>query len=338
MKNRSVFVLLSMCVVLILATLSFTIGCGKPEPAGPIELRAVGFLPENHPNTQQWLRFHKMIEEESNGELIVNYLGGGEVISFMDAPLALLEGPEGGFDMILSGAAFVKALVPEAMTLEMSDITQQEEHDSGYVKLVQDAHEKAGFYFVGRSTPNTGARFHLFTNKPAAKLADLKGFKISTLMMLSVPLEELGMSQINMPSAEVYSALERGVADGYIGGIDGVYPRGFHEVLEVCIDHQFLTNGMTTLMSMEGWNQIPKRLQDKLVSAQMRYESWVIEGVIKEDARQRQLLVDAGIKFIKLSPDEAETLVNAFYRANYNLVMETAPELGPKMLELIYKK
>jgi len=323
-----------LAMLLIASALAF--GCAKPAPTGPIVLKAVGFLPPTHPHTIKWLHFADMVKEKTNGELTINYLGGAEVISMNDAPLALQAGT---FDIILTGDTFYKSLVPAAASTGGSKITMAEERKAGYVTLMQKIHEKSGFYYVGRGAPSGGPEFYLFLNTktPPTKLDDLKGLKIASLMGVSGALQKLGMTQVSMASAEVYTALERGVCQGYVGSITGVTPRGYQEVLKNAVDHAYLSQSMITLMNLDSWKRLPKNLQDKLNDAQVEYEPWSEKELMKEFAAERDKLTKAGIQFVKFSPDEATKFVNTFYEDLWQWVLEKDPANGPKLKEMLFK-
>jgi len=273
-----------------------------------------------------------MVEEGTNGELTIDYLGGHEVIAMWDAPLALLEGT---VDIIQTGDTFYKSLAPGAHAMGVRKISMEEERKIGYHDLMVEVHEKAGFYYLGNGAPSGGPEFYLWLNTPAAGLGDLHGLKIASLMSIAGVCKELGMLPAPMASAEVYTALERGVVDGYIGSITGVYPRAYHEVLMLCVDHAFWSQSMPTLLSMDSWNRIPKHLQDKLIEIQIEYEQWAEEILVKDFAENRQLLTEAGIESIEFPPSEAEIFVDAFYQTSWDWIVENDPVYGPKLKDLL---
>ena len=64
--------------------------------------------------------------------------------------------------------------------------------------------------------PGTGVLFQLFLNKPIKTVADLKGMKIR-VSPTNVPfMKAVGANPVQMPPSDVYTAMERGVVDGYI--------------------------------------------------------------------------------------------------------------------------
>lgn len=335
MERKKVFILVgSVGLILMLAVLPFMAACAQPAPAPaePIVLKGLGFLPTTHPHTQKWLHFIEMVNERTNGELTIDYLGGHEVIPMIDAPLALLEGI---VDIIQTGDTFYKSLAPGAHAMGCRTISMEEERKIGYHDLMVELHEKAGFYYLGNGAPSGGPEFYLWLNREASGLEDIKGAKIASMMSIAKVCEELGMIPAPMASAEIYTALERGVVDGYIGSITGVYPRGFHEVLEVCIDHPFWSQSMPTLLSMDSWNRIPQNLQDRLIEVQIEYEQWAEEILVKDFAEHRELLTEAGIQFVKFPPNEAEVFVDAFYQSSWDWIVENDPVYGPQLKDLL---
>lgn len=341
-KRRLLTLIGSVCLILVLAVLPFMTACPAPAPPAeeekpapePIVLKAVGFLPPAHDVTKQWLHFFEMVEERTDGQVVIDYLGGGEVISFFDAPMALLGGK---VDIIASGAAFYKSLVPASRALELGALSLEKGREVGFYDLMRGVHKEAGFFFVGYSGVYHGPMFYLWTTKPVTCLDDLKGMKVVTVMDVKDALEKLGMILTPVASAELYVSLERGVSHAYIGSMTGLIPRSLDEVLTCCIEHPFIGQGMTTVMSVEGWNQIPEDLQDKILEAQSEWEVWAREETLKLNEEHRQKLEAGGIQFVKFSPDEAEEFLSTFYEAIWKELEEDAPEYVDQFREMLGK-
>lgn len=338
MKGKKLLTLIgSICLVLVLAVLPFMAACPAPEEkptTEPIVLKAVGFLPPAHDVTKQWLHFFEMVEERTDGQVVIDYLGGGEVISFLDAPMALLDGK---VDIIASGAAFYKSLVPASRALEIGALSLEKGREVGFYDLMREVHKEAGFFFVGYSGVYHGPMFYLWTTKPVTCLDDLKGMKVVTVMDVKDALEKLGMILTPVVSAELYVSLERGVSQAYIGSMTGLIPRSLDEVLTCCIEHPFIGQGMTTVMSVEGWNQIPEDLQDKILEVQSEWEVWAREETLKLNEEHRQKLEAGGMQFVKFSPDEAEEFQSTFYEAIWKELEEDAPEYVDQFREMLGK-
>jgi len=339
--KRLLTLIVGVCLILVLAALPFMTACAAPpekaEPiptTEPIVLKAVNFVPPTLPLAKLWLHFFEMVEEKTDGRVVIDYLGAGEVISMRDAPIALLEGK---FDIICSAGGLCVSLAPGAYGFELSGLSAEEERDIGFFDLTREAYKEGGFFFIGRGAPSIGPRQHnLWTTKPVTCLDDLKGMKVVTVMIiLKEALQKFGMTLTPVASAELYTALERGVCDAYIGNMAGLIPRSLDEVLTCCIDHPFLSQGMTTLMSLEGWSQIPEDLQDKILEVQREWEIWGEGEVLKEMEEHRQILEAEGIQFIKFSPDEAEEFVSAFYEEGWKVVDEVDPEYAAKFREML---
>ena len=98
MKNKGLLVLLGLCLALVLMALPFMSACAKPAPAPapapeePIKLKTICFLPVDLPYSELWLDYIDRIEEASGGRLVIENLGGPEVIPAEEQTDAVMEG------------------------------------------------------------------------------------------------------------------------------------------------------------------------------------------------------------------------------------------------------
>ena len=70
--------------------------------------------------------------------------------------------------------------------------------------------------------------FHLYLTKPITK-SDLTGLKLRITPVYREFFQALGATVVQTAPGEVYTALERGVVDGYGWPITGIFDLGWHE-------------------------------------------------------------------------------------------------------------
>jgi TRAP-type C4-dicarboxylate transport system substrate-binding protein len=112
------------------------------------------------------------VNNESQGELRVELLGGPEVFPVSDQINALSKGL---VDVVMTFSVHTP-LVPEIDTSGLSDITPAEERTNGYLDMLDKAHEKINVKVIGRTATHSG--FYIFSKQPIRTLADFKNLKI----------------------------------------------------------------------------------------------------------------------------------------------------------------
>ena len=92
---------------------------------------------------------------------------------------------------------------------------------------------------------------------------DFKGLKIrSGSGIQGQAISALGATGVSMAGGEVYMALQTGVIDGAITGIDVVIDRKFYEVCKYALKLPIYGGAFVLLMNKETWNESSKRPPD----------------------------------------------------------------------------
>lgn len=130
-----------------------------------------------------------------------------------------------------------------------------------------DAWTEQNQRFLGGSVLDT---YHLMTNFPVQKVADLRGRKILAPGVAAAWLEGTGAVPVSGGLTTYYTQIQTGVADGVITILTGAPPYRIHEVAPyitlVGLGGQ-LTGGMA--INLDRWNSLPddiKQVLDKLGS------------------------------------------------------------------------
>jgi TRAP-type C4-dicarboxylate transport system substrate-binding protein len=101
-----------------------------------------------------------------------------------------------------------------------------------------------------------------FRKTEPMKQDDFKGMKIrcgSTVQCQAMTV--LGASGVSMSGGEVYMALQTGVIDGTITGIDVAVDRKFYEVAKYVLRQNLIFGMFVLLMNKETWNGLPPELR-----------------------------------------------------------------------------
>lgn len=292
------------------------------KPAA-IVLKVVSYRSAKEDKFAPFKLFMDKVNQKAKGEMTINYLGGPEVF----APPAIGTAVKNGVVDIgwVFGAAY-KGLVKEAEAMKFSKLTVEQERQRGLNGLVNEFHKPAGLYWLGLcgGVSKTGF-FYLFTAKLLGSIKDLSGKRVITPPVFTASAPAFGMTPTKVDDAEIYPALERGLADAHVDPIDEIYPVGLHQVLHYAIDHPFLYSGGTgMIVNLNTWNKLSPSLQNVLREAQREAED---EGNIieaQQNSHHIDLLKKSGMQFIKFSSADEKTW--------YDTINKIEPEAWLKTL------
>ncbi len=359
LKNKSLSVMI-VCLILLLAALSLSAACAAPTPApapapapspvpapapapapGPaqsIELKAVAIFPSYSESTTPMVAFVDKVNERGKGELVIDYIGGPETIGAFEQAKAV----KGGVvDIAFVFAGAYTGMVPAIKTLAITNITPQQEREIGYYDFMVEEHEKAGLYFLGRSgwdMPEPGNKFFIFTNTRVETPYDLIGQKMAGLgTAADAFMKSLGMAHAVMAWGDIYTAIERGVVDGYWDGILGPVASGWMDALKYCVDQGFYNDNLVFLMNPDTWNSLSKDHQDLIMGAVIEVEQEMPAVYTERVAEDRAIMRDVGVEFIKFSPSDTEWFLNLAYDAEWEKQLQAHPEMTSKVKAMLEK-
>ena len=194
-------------------------------------LRLVSAFAENGIYVQRLQPWIQKFNAEGKGVLQINFIGGPKAIPTFEAGNAVKTGV---VDMALNTGAFYTNVMPEADFLKLTQIPVAEQRKNGAFEAINKVwNEKANMQYLARMVENQP--FHIYTNKKIDK-PDLAGQKIRITPVYRDFFQALNANVITTPPGEVYTALERGVVDGYGWPIGGIFDLNWHEKTKFRVD------------------------------------------------------------------------------------------------------
>ena len=317
--------LLGACIILPVPTAAIA--------KDTITLKAVTAFPKNALVNRALPDLIKLVEKKSNGRLKINYVGGPEVVKTFDQGEALRRGT---IDVILyTPFGYLKSFAPELQAKGLSVLTPWEERAIGvhdiWDKICQ---EKIGVKYLG--SIHSVIDFSIYTNKKVEKLADLKGLKIRAMPLYTPFLKKLGVKPIIIPPTDVYTAMQRGVVDGYMFTTDFEIPDwGWHEVTKYKIVPGVFQLENATLVNLKKYNALPKDLQKVFEECIEIFEGVDTVRILRRKDKAWEEMQAKGVTAVNLPAAEAETFVKTAYEATWEEIIKIAPEQGPKLREMI---
>src|SRR5207248_7162715 len=139
----------------------------------------------------------------------------------------------------------------------------------------------------------------LYLNKPITT-ADLTGLKLRITPVYRDFFQALGATVVQTAPGEVYTALERGVVDGYGWPITGIFDLGWHERTKYRVDPGFYSAEVSILVNKTRWEGLSDQQREVLRKAGARVEDEADSYFGAENNKDIERQAAAGIQVIKL--------------------------------------
>jgi TRAP-type transport system periplasmic protein len=308
MKVKTV---LSMIVCFAVLVGSLFIASGNSNAASPATIslsktynwKMTAFFPAGHSENKQLVQFIDTLNKRTNG---------GVKISLYESTLG---SPNDHFDMVKNNAVQLGFLaegysvgrMPVGSLLNlpfefdnMPDMykTYAEWLKAGYLKEMTD-NFKVVFY-----KPTMFQHF-FFRNKKVTKLDDFKGMKVRALSGLQgQAIAALGATGVSMPGGELYMALQTGVIDGTVTGVDNVVDRKFYEVAKYGLRNPVYSGIWIVAINKETWNSLPKELQTLIDEIGQEVQAAEQKRTMDSEKAYWDTVRQKGMEVYTIPPDE----------------------------------
>lgn len=265
------------------------------------------------------IRMCDRIAEISGGRLVINFYGGGEIVTAYKE----YEGVDKGLLDMCHGAGSVmreKYFVAPLFTYMINGLKPVEmmlwmmrEGEDLFAELLADTN------IVNFPGWTGSPESFLSSNEPLRSLADLKGLKIRTLGDDAPMFTEMGASVISVPGGEIYEAMMRGVIDAFqlnCPAIDKTYTT--YEVIKYmyispvrqpCEYYSYFVN-------KSSWAKLPDDLKAIVQAAALEESMRYLADATRLDAEAIEFYTQYGVE-VELTPkdieDEMARLAEIFY-------------------------
>jgi TRAP-type C4-dicarboxylate transport system substrate-binding protein len=304
-----------------------------PTPAisQEVTLRMVSAFPENQLYVKRLLDWIQKVNTEGKGTLQINFIGGPKAIPTFEVGNAVRTGV---VDMAFSTGAFYTNIMPEADALKLAQVAAAEQRKNGAFEYINRIwNEKANMYYVARVVEHTP--FHLYLNKKIDK-PDLTGLKIRITPVYREFFRALGATVMQTAPGEVYTALERGVVDGYGWPIHLIFDLNWQQHTKYRVDPGFYNAEVSLIVNLDAWKKLTPAQRDYLNRQALAHEaenSFWIKFNEEEVKKQAQ----AGIQVIRFEGAVGQEYVERAYQVGWDEIIQKSPQHGPQLRKLLRK-
>jgi TRAP-type C4-dicarboxylate transport system substrate-binding protein len=290
-------------------------------------LRLVSAFPENATYVKHMMPWIQKFNAEGKGVAQINFIGGPKAIPTFEVGTSVKNGV---VEMAMTTGAFYTNLMPEADFLKLTQIPVAAQRKNGAFDYINKVwQQKANMVYLARMVDETP--FHLYLTKKIDK-PDLTGLKIRITPVYRDFFATMGASLIQTPPGEVYTALERGVVDGYGWPIQGIFDLNWHEKTKFRVDPGFYNAEVSIVMNLDAWKRLSPRQREFIQKQSLALEA--MNDVWKKlNAEETKRQAQVGIQTIKFDQAYAAKA----YDVAWASATKQSPEHAPQMRKLFSK-
>jgi TRAP-type C4-dicarboxylate transport system substrate-binding protein len=235
----------------------------------------------------------------------------------------------GVVDLANVTGAFYTNVMPEADAWKLRQLPMAEIRKNGgfdYMAGIYAQKMNAVFLanFVGDNP------FHLYLNKKIAS-PDMAGLKLRITPVYRDFFQAMGATVVQTAPGEVYTALERGVVDGYGWPITGIFDLGWQEKTKYRVDPGFYTAEVSVLINKTTWDKLTPQQKDVLKKAAEEGEKEGVTEFAKLNAEDTEKQTKAGIESIKFDAAGTKLFLDKAYEAGWAGIIRQSAEHGAKL-------
>jgi len=252
----------------LVLSILFILPCSAMAGSKKVELKLWSGWPNMMDPSKPGLELlQDMINEKGKAANIsIKYVGGPEIFG----PFQGCESVKAGtVDIAYTAAAYNTGVIPEVDAMKLLTTKPWQDRKNGIHDLMNQYHNEKGLVFLARAA--TGQQFQGYLNDNITK-PDLKG-KTMRVVPIYIPLvKALGAKGVNTAGGEVYTALERGMVDGFWWGGREIRPWGWHEVTKYIWGPPFWILDVYVFMNKAKWDSLDAAQKSLMTDIMKEYE------------------------------------------------------------------
>lgn len=278
-----------------------------------VKLRLGQSKSANHPVSKGIDKFAELVEEKSNGEIIIE--------TFHDALLGsdrevIESAQQGTLDLASSSTPNMASFTNYFTAWDLPYIFESKDEvykavDGEAGDVVREEMEKSGFKVM--FFPDYGFRQVVNNLKPIKLPSDLKGMKIRTT---NSPVEiadytAWGANPTPVAWAEVFTALQQGTVEGEGNSYSLLWDSKHQEVLKYATEVNYNYSSDIVVMNKAIFDKLSTEHQNILLEAGKEAVVWQRELANEREAEAKQQFIDYGIEIYEPTPEELQQWKNS---------------------------
>jgi TRAP-type C4-dicarboxylate transport system substrate-binding protein len=298
--------------------------------AQEVTLRAVSAFMEGTTFSRPFEAFIARVNEEGRGQVRIHFVGGPRAMPPFELGNALRTGV---VDMINSPPGFYEPLLPDAGATRLrTNDWPTVRRNGGWALLNRLHNERVNAHYLalhGDAIP-----FHLYLTREIRE-PDLRGLTIRIAPVYRAFFTALGANLVTIPPGEVFTALERGVVQGYGWPAVGIFDLGWHQHTRFRVDPPFYRAEVNVLVNLTRWNGLRPEQREVLSRAAAWLEATEAERSRAAIAADYARMAQAGIRVIEFTGVARERWLRTAQDAGWEEVARIAPQHVAELRRLL---
>ncbi|SMX25722.1 TRAP transporter substrate-binding protein DctP [Boseongicola aestuarii] len=306
-------------------------------------ITAVHAFPETLIYTQSFLSFVDKVNDAGEGVVQIEVRGGPEAIGMFQQPDAVRDGI---VDMVYTPGSFYGGALPEKDALVASNLTAIETRQNGGIALIDEIHqEKMGLKYLGWF--DSGVCYNLWTRDAPTFDADgnleVEGLKLRGNAVYNAFFTNyLGAQVIDLPTGEVYAALQRGVVDATGWTQIGLIDLKWNEFLNYRIEPCFFSTDLGVIVNQDRWNELSDEAKTIIQDVAIQHEIDSVNALRAKRDADFAALEEQGMQVVELEGDAKAAYLSAAREKTWERMQELMAEhpMGTanydRLIELFY--
>ena len=239
-------------------------------------------------------RYHEQVEKASAGELKLSQVGPEVVPPFEQLnPVSA-----GVFDFLFSHGAYHSGSNGLLIGVDALKLDPKKLRESGLFEYISNNYEKRHGLKLLALTPTGQDGYHMVLKSLPDPETGIKGRKIRGTSTYHPLIKKLGGSPVVLSFGQIFTALEKGVVDGYCWPVYGLLATKFYEAGAKYVMRPTLgVSRSFTVVNVNAFNKLPKKLQTILVEEGKKVEYWSIKFFDDFIAKEEKQLKALGVTY-----------------------------------------
>ncbi len=281
-------------------------------------ITAVHAFPEPLIYTQSFLSFVDKVNAAGEGVVQIEVRGGPEAIGMFHQPAAVRDGI---VDMVYTPDSFYGGALPEKDALVASNLTAIETRENGGIALIDEIHQaKMGLKYLGWF--DSGVCYNLWTRDAPSFDADgnleVAGLKLRGNAVYNAFFTNyLGAQVIDLPTGEVYAALQRGVVDATGWTQIGLIDLKWNEFLNYRIEPCFFSTDLGVIVNLDRWNALSDAAKKIVQDVAIQHEADSVNALRQKRDEDFAALDAQGMTVVSLEGEAKASYLLAAREKNW---------------------
>ena len=319
-----------------LAAAALTLACAAPAQT---VMRISHQVPPAHHMTKILEGFAAEVKQKTNGAVEVQLFGSEQLAKAAENFPQVARGTiEAAMSVNFQWGTTIPEMSATLLPYEMGDLERIKRFPTSEArkfldqKLEQRGVHSVAWLYITRETIVTSSK------KPIVNPDDFKGVKIRGLNTLTDnAFSAMGASPSAMPGSEVYQALQAGVLDAGVTDLSAAYSRKYYEVQKFGTVGPIFTIYFHMYVNPAWWTKLSPANRKAIEDAAAKAEQDAIPITEATASAALKDLQTKGMTVHVQSPQEQATWRAAMEKPVVDAFLKTAPEGGPKIIELLKK-